>query len=64
VPDGRRDVEWGAPTMTPEFLSRLQFALTASFHFIAAIGIPFVLLCTAGAQHLFRGKVRLTGDSY
>jgi len=50
--------------MTPEFLSRLQFALTASFHFIAAIGIPFVLLCTAGAQHLFRGKVRLTGDSY
>jgi len=33
--------------MTPEFLSRLQFALTISFHF----------------EHLFPGKVRLTGDS-
>jgi hypothetical protein len=31
VRDGLRAVEWGAPTMTPEFLSRPQFALTASF---------------------------------
>lgn len=31
---------------------------------IAVIGIPFVLLYTAGVQYLFRGKVRLTGDSY
>jgi cytochrome d ubiquinol oxidase subunit II len=31
---------------------------------MAAIGIPFVLLYTAGVQYLFRGKVRLTADSY
>jgi cytochrome bd ubiquinol oxidase subunit II len=31
---------------------------------IAAIGIPFVVLYTAGVQYLFRGKVSLTGDSY
>jgi hypothetical protein len=39
--------------MTPEFLSRPQLALTASSHFIVA-----------SVQYLFRGKVRLTGDSY
>jgi cytochrome bd ubiquinol oxidase subunit II len=31
---------------------------------VAVIGLPFVLLYTAGVQYLFRGKVRLTGDSY
>jgi cytochrome d ubiquinol oxidase subunit II len=31
---------------------------------VAAIGLPFVLLYTAGVQYLFRGKVRLTADSY
>jgi cytochrome bd ubiquinol oxidase subunit II len=31
---------------------------------VVAIGLPFVLLYTAGVQYLFRGKVRLTGDSY
>ena len=46
--------------MNPEFLSRLRFALTASFHFI----LPFVLLYTAGVQYLFRGKVTLTDSSY
>jgi cytochrome d ubiquinol oxidase subunit II len=31
---------------------------------IALIGIPFVLLYTAGAYYIFRGKVRLSPDSY
>ncbi len=31
---------------------------------VAAIGMPFVLLYSAGAQYLFRGKVELTDDSY
>ena len=31
---------------------------------ITVIGLPFVLLYTAGVQYLFRGKVRLTEHSY
>jgi cytochrome d ubiquinol oxidase subunit II len=31
---------------------------------VAAIGLPFVLLYTAGVQYLFRGKVTLSADSY
>ncbi len=31
---------------------------------VAAIGLPFVLLYSAGAQYIFRGKVELTDDSY
>ncbi|HXM58712.1 MAG TPA: cytochrome d ubiquinol oxidase subunit II [Candidatus Dormibacteraeota bacterium] len=31
---------------------------------VVAIGLPFVLLYTAGVQYLFRGKVRLTAESY
>jgi cytochrome bd ubiquinol oxidase subunit II len=31
---------------------------------VAIVGLPFVLLYTAGVQYLFRGKVRLTPDSY
>ena len=31
---------------------------------VVVIGLPFVLLYTAGVQYLFRGKVRLTADSY
>jgi len=31
---------------------------------IAVIGIPFVLLYTAGVYYIFRGKVQLSPDSY
>jgi cytochrome bd ubiquinol oxidase subunit II len=31
---------------------------------VAIIGLPFVLLYTAGVQYLFRGKVELAPDSY
>jgi cytochrome d ubiquinol oxidase subunit II len=31
---------------------------------VAVIGFPFVLLYTAGVQYLFRGKVKLSPDSY
>jgi cytochrome bd ubiquinol oxidase subunit II len=31
---------------------------------VAIIGLPFVLLYTAGVQYLFRGKVKLASDSY
>jgi cytochrome d ubiquinol oxidase subunit II len=31
---------------------------------IALVGIPFVLLYTAGVYYIFRGKVRLSADSY
>jgi cytochrome d ubiquinol oxidase subunit II len=31
---------------------------------IALIGMPFVLTYTAGANYVFRRKVRLTPDSY
>lgn len=31
---------------------------------VALIGMPFVLLYTAGVQYLFRGKVKLTPSSY
>ena len=31
---------------------------------VAVIGLPFVLLYTAGAQYVFRGKVELTDHSY
>jgi cytochrome d ubiquinol oxidase subunit II len=31
---------------------------------VAVIGLPFVLLYTAGVQYLFRGKVTLTDSSY
>ena len=31
---------------------------------VAIIGIPFVLLYTAGVQYIFRGKVKLTASSY
>jgi cytochrome d ubiquinol oxidase subunit II len=31
---------------------------------VAIIGLPFVLLYTAGVQYLFRGKVELSPDSY
>ena len=31
---------------------------------VAIIGIPFVLLYTAGVQYIFRGKVKLTTSSY
>jgi len=47
----------GAPTMTPEFLSRLQFGLTASFHFIfppISMGLG-VLLVWMGWRYLRTG---------
>src|SRR5262249_21859462 len=31
---------------------------------VAIVGLPFVLLYTAGVQYLFRGKVKLSSDSY
>jgi cytochrome d ubiquinol oxidase subunit II len=31
---------------------------------IAVIGMPFVLLYTAGVYYIFRGKVVLAADSY
>ena len=31
---------------------------------VAVVGMPFVLLYTAGVQYLFRGKVTLSPDSY
>jgi cytochrome d ubiquinol oxidase subunit II len=31
---------------------------------VAIIGMPFVLLYTAGVQYVFRGKVKLTPSSY
>lgn len=31
---------------------------------VAIVGIPFVLLYTAGVQYIFRGKVKLTASSY
>jgi cytochrome d ubiquinol oxidase subunit II len=31
---------------------------------VALIGLPFVLLYTAGVQYVFRGKVELSADSY
>jgi cytochrome d ubiquinol oxidase subunit II len=31
---------------------------------IAVIGLPFVLLYTGGVYYIFRGKVRLSSESY
>jgi cytochrome bd-type quinol oxidase subunit 2 len=31
---------------------------------IAVIGLPFVLLYTAGVYYFFRGKVQITSQSY
>src|SRR5215471_13348356 len=53
----RRSVEWSERPMTPEFLSRLQFALTASFHFIfppISMGLG-VLLVWMGWRYLRTG---------
>ena len=50
-------------TMTVSNASSASETLTVML-VMAAIGIPFVLLYTAGVQYLFRGKVKLTPDSY
>ena len=31
---------------------------------VAILGLPFVLTYTAGVYYIFRGKVRLTAESY
>jgi cytochrome bd ubiquinol oxidase subunit II len=49
--------------MTVSNASSAPETLTVMLVF-AVIGIPFVLLYTAGVQYLFRGKVQLTEESY
>jgi cytochrome bd ubiquinol oxidase subunit II len=49
--------------MTVSNASSASETLTVMLVF-ALMGIPFVLLYTAAVQYLFRGKVRLTDESY
>jgi len=52
-----------AYNMTVSNASADSYTLTVML-VVAIIGIPFVLLYTAGVQYLFSGKVRLTESSY
>jgi cytochrome d ubiquinol oxidase subunit II len=49
--------------MTVSNASAESYTLTVML-VVAIVGIPFVLLYTAGVQYLFSGKVRLTESSY
>jgi cytochrome d ubiquinol oxidase subunit II len=49
--------------MTVSNASAESYTLTVML-VVAMVGIPFVLLYTAGVQYLFSGKVRLTESSY
>jgi cytochrome d ubiquinol oxidase subunit II len=50
-------------SMTVSNASAEHYTLTVML-VVAIIGIPFVLLYTAGVQYLFSGKVKLTPSSY
>jgi cytochrome d ubiquinol oxidase subunit II len=52
-----------AYSMTVSNASAEHYTLTVML-VVAIIGIPFVLLYTAGVQYLFSGKVKLTPSSY
>ena len=52
-----------AYSMTVSNASADHYTLTVML-VVAIIGIPFVLLYTAGVQYLFSGKVQLTPSSY
>jgi cytochrome d ubiquinol oxidase subunit II len=52
-----------AYSMTVQNASAESYTLTVML-VVAIVGIPFVLLYTAGVQYLFSGKVRLTESSY
>jgi cytochrome d ubiquinol oxidase subunit II len=52
-----------AHSMTVSNASADHYTLTVML-VVAIIGIPFVLLYTAGVQYLFSGKVKLTPSSY
>ena len=52
-----------ANSMTVSNASADHYTLTVML-VVAIIGIPFVLLYTAGVQYLFSGKVKLTPSSY
>ena len=52
-----------AYSMTVSNASAEQYTLTVML-VVAIVGIPFVLLYTAGVQYLFSGKVKLTQSSY
>jgi cytochrome bd ubiquinol oxidase subunit II len=52
-----------AYSMTVSNASAEHYTLTVML-VVAIIGIPFVLLYTAGVQYLFSGKVKLTQSSY
>ena len=52
-----------AYSMTVSNASADHYTLTVML-VVAIIGIPFVLLYTAGVQYLFSGKVKLTPSSY
>ena len=52
-----------AYSMTVQNASAASYTLTVML-VVAIIGIPFVLLYTAGVQYLFSGKVKLTDSSY
>jgi cytochrome d ubiquinol oxidase subunit II len=49
--------------LTVQNASAARETLTVMF-VIALIGMPFVLLYTAGVYYFFRGKVELDDDSY
>ena len=50
-------------SMTVSNASAESYTLTVML-VVAIVGIPFVLLYTAGVQYLFSGKVKLTESSY
>jgi cytochrome d ubiquinol oxidase subunit II len=52
-----------ANSMTVTNASAESYTLTVML-VVAIVGIPFVLLYTAGVQYLFSGKVKLTESSY
>jgi len=52
-----------AYSMTVSNASASSYTLTVML-VVAIVGIPFVLLYTAGVQYLFSGKVKLTESSY
>jgi cytochrome d ubiquinol oxidase subunit II len=52
-----------ANSMTVSNASAESYTLTVML-IVAIVGIPFVLLYTAGVQYLFSGKVKLTESSY
>ena len=50
-------------SMTVTNASAENYTLTVML-VVAIVGIPFVLLYTAGVQYLFSGKAKLTDSSY